>query len=272
MFTELGTSIFDSFRELVYKNSGIKLDDSKEPLIRARVGKRMRALGISDHKEYLKRVIQDESGQEIVHLLDAISTNVTSFFRGADHFQFLKNAAKEWQYLGQKRVRIWSSACSSGEEPYSIAMTILEAIGGSACDVKILATDISTRMLEKAQAGIYDPDKIKHVPKELRDKYFEMFEESGEILYKAKTLLKDMIVFRRLNLSSPPFPMRGPMDMIFCRNVMIYFDNNIRQRLLKEIYRLLRPYGYLMVGHAESLIGFTEGFKLVRPSIYVKEE
>ncbi len=261
---------FNSFRELVYKESGIKLDVSKEALIRARIGKRMRALSISDHEDYYNYVIQDESGEELIHLLDAISTNVTSFFRGPDHFNFLVKCVKEWVSEGQKNIKIWSSACSSGEEPYSIAMSILWEIK-EYIDIKILATDISTKVLNKAQNGIYEPDKIEQVPNNYRVTYFEEFIEDGKKFYRIKPIIKDLVVFKRINLANPPFPMRGPFDAVFCRNVMIYFDNRTRHNLLDEIYRILKPNGLLFVGHAESLIGLSNGFKVVRPSIYIRK-
>lgn len=262
--------IFDRIRELVYKRSGIKLDTSKESLIRARVGKRMRALGLSNHAEYLKQVIESNDENEIVHLLDAISTNVTSFFRDSDHFNLLRILLKEWIASGQRRFRIWSSACSSGEEPYSIAMTVLDSIGGN-FDTKILATDISTRVLDKAQMGIYEAEKTYQIPEDFIEKYFDKINNLNSVSYKVKPVLRNMIVFKRLNLSETPFPMQGPMDVIFCRNVMIYFDQNTRRRLINEIFRLLKPNGYLFVGHAESLIGLTNGFRTIKPSVYLKE-
>lgn len=266
----LDQKILERVRVFVYEKSGIKLDNSKESLIRARIGKRMRVLGISNYEEYLKQVIESNDEEEVIHLLDAISTNVTSFFRGIDHFQFLKSMISELSMSGQKKFRIWSAACSSGEEAYSIAMTILGTSSGSSgsSDIKILATDISTRVLEKAQVGIYEPEKIEQIPKELRDKYLEKV--NGTENYRIKPILKNVIVFRRLNLSNIPFPMQGPMDVIFCRNVMIYFDHDTRRKLIGEIYRLLKPYGYLFIGHAESLIGLTDGLKIVKPSIYMK--
>ena len=277
----LGARVFSDFRELVYKKSGIKLDDGKESLVRSRVGKRMHALRITDYEEYLKFLTQDESGKEMVHFLDAISTNVTSFFREPDHFQLLENILKKWSLSGQKRLRIWSAACSTGEEAYSIAITALEATPvrrdsqstkGEHQDIRILATDISTRVLEKAQLGIYEAEKIERVPKNLRKVYFEQISAPDTALFRVKPILRDMIVFKRLNLSDPPFPMRGPMDVIFCRNVMIYFDRDTRQKLLEEIHRLLKTHGHLIVGHAESLAGLTNGFTAVRPSVYIKNE
>jgi chemotaxis protein methyltransferase CheR len=266
--TRLDQKILDRIRNFVYEKSGIKLDNGKESLIRARIGKRMRALGITSHEDYLKQVIEDDNEEEVIHLLDAISTNVTSFFRGIDHFHFLKSLIKEWTASGQIRFRIWSSACSSGEEPYSIAMTVLSA-SDSSSDIKILATDISTRVLEKALSGTYESEKIEQIPNELRDRYLEKANSSNS--YRIKPILRNVILFRRLNLSDTPFPMQGPMDVIFCRNVMIYFDQNTRRKLLSEIHRLLKPHGYLFVGHAESLIGLANGFRIVKPSVYIKE-
>jgi chemotaxis protein methyltransferase CheR len=265
--TRLDQNILNRIRAFVYEKSGIKLDNSKESLIRARIGKRMRILGITSHEEYIKQVIDNDDEEEVTHLLDAISTNVTSFFRGIDHFHFLKSIVSEWTASGQNKLRVWSSACSSGEEPYSIAMTVLGA-SGSSLDVKILATDISTRVLDKAQIGTYESEKIEQIPKELRGKYLEKV--NGTNSYKIKPILRNMIVFKRINLSDIPFPMQGPMDVVFCRNVMIYFDHDTRKNLINEIYRLLKPSGYLFVGHAESLIGMADGFKVVKPSIYVK--
>lgn len=260
---------FNSYRELIYDKSGISLSDGKEALVSARVGKRMRALGINDHQEYLRHVMQDDSGQEVVHLLDAISTNVTHFFREPDHFDFLELVVKKWLASGQSRFRIWCAASSTGEEPYTIAMTLLESIDRN-CDTKILATDISTRVLEEGRRGVYQANKLNQVPKVLKERYFDRNPKPGANTYTAKSVLKNMITFKRLNLSTPPFPMRGPLDMVFCRNVMIYFDSHVRRLLLEEIHRLLKPRGYLIVGHAESLIGFTEGFSSIQPSVYVK--
>lgn len=269
MIKKLDPRTFDNFRELIYEKSGIHLGDGKEALICSRVGKRMRELGINSHQVYLRHILQDESGEETVYLLDAISTNVTRFFRESDHFQLLGKLVEEWVSSGQKRFRIWSAACSTGEEPYSMAIAIQEAIGAS-YDVKILATDISTSVLRTAQRGVYGIEKMEEVPQNLRERYFERVMDSGAECFILKPILKNMVVFRRLNLSTPPFPMHGPLDVVFCRNVMIYFDNNIRRKLLTEIYKLLKPRGYLMVGHAESLIGLIDGLNAFQPSVYIK--
>jgi chemotaxis protein methyltransferase CheR len=265
----LDTPTFNKFRDLVYEKSGISLGPQKAALVSARIGKRMRTLGMDDYNVYLNFVSGDKTGEELVQLLDAISTNVTSFFRESGHFDFLAEALKKWRAEGQSRYRLWCAAASSGEEPYSLAMTMTEALG-SGCDIKILATDISTKVLGLCQKGVYAPDKVKTVPPQWRDRYFEREGARQAPQYVVRPNLRRLLLFKRLNLSKPPFPMKGPLDVVFCRNVMIYFDNEVRSRLLSEIYRLLKPGGYLMVGHAESLTGMVSKFKSVQPSVYVK--
>jgi chemotaxis protein methyltransferase CheR len=263
---------FDRFRQLVYAKSGIALGPGKEALVSTRINRRLRALGIDDYEAYLRRVTHDQTGEEITQLVDAISTNVTSFFRERAHFEFLAKAMTRWLADGQRRFRVWSAACSTGEEPYSIAITMLEAAKGTKAgtDIKVLATDISTRVLETCRQGIYRQERLDAVPPTQRSCYFTPDQPHSPARYSVKDVLSRMVVFRRLNLSAPPFPMHGPLDVIFCRNVMIYFDQEVRARLLQELRRLLRPGGYLMVGHAESLTGMTGDFRAVRPSTYVK--
>ncbi len=263
-------TVYKKFTKLIYETSGIALNDKKEALVSSRIAKRMRALSIVEQHDYLRYVMQDNKGVEIVHLLDAISTNVTSFFREAHHFDILTDLMTKWLSKGTRRFRFWSAACSSGEEPYTMAMTLREVCNGHKADMRILATDISTKILQQSINGVYDSKKMNDVSPLLRERYFEK-QGRGELAqFSARNNLKSMIMFKRLNLSVVPFPMSGPMDVIFCRNVMIYFDNDIRRQLLAEFYRLLKPGGYLMVGHAESLTGLLSGFKTVRPSVYVK--
>ncbi|GHS94129.1 chemotaxis protein methyltransferase [Planctomycetales bacterium] len=264
---------FKGFCKLVYDKSGIALTDSKESLVSSRVGKRMREIGLgaNDYEHYLTLLHNDTRGEELIHLLDCISTNVTSFWREPDHFELMTELCKKWRAAGQTRFRFWSAASSSGEEPYTMAIMAYEALG-SGVDARILATDISTKILEKAMNGDYDEEKIRGVPVPLRDKYFTRAGARGGYEYTAGEALKRMISFRRLNLSAPPFPIRGPLDIVFCRNVMIYFDNGLRERLVREIYRVLKPGGYLFIGHAESLTGLNTEFKTVKPATYLKKK
>jgi chemotaxis protein methyltransferase CheR len=266
----LDRAVFDRFRQIVYSASGISLNEKKEALVSARVAKRMRALGISDHGAYLAHVEDDTSGEEIVLLLDAISTNLTHFFRENHHFEILRTQMEQWIAQGQRRFRFWSAGCSTGEEPYSIAMTVSESTTGGGFDTRILATDLSTRVLHKCLEGVYEEKRVKDVPPMLRQKYFEKSGTGQNATFRVKEILRKTILFKRLNLSVVPYPMQGPMDAIFCRNVMIYFDNEVRRILLQEFFRLLKPGGYLFVGHAESLTGILSGFRSVMPSVYIK--
>lgn len=260
---------FNRIREIVYLTSGISLSDRKEALVSARVGKRMRTLGIAAYDDYL--VYLEDNGAEVVGLLDAVSTNVTSFFREPHHFEYVADAVSQWYEAGQRRFRFWSAACSTGEEAYSLAMVLKEALPYSDVDVRILATDISTEVLAACGHGEYDARRMEPVPADLRRRWFLATGRGEAQKWSPKQHLRDMVVFRRMNLSAPPFPMTGPLDAIFCRNVMIYFDDAVRLRLLDEAHRLLRPGGLFFVGHAESLAGMISDLKYVRPSVYRKD-
>ena len=268
----MDTATFERLRRIVYQKSGIYLRDGKEVMASVRIGKRMKELEISDYRLYLRHLMRDETGNELVQLLDVISTNVTSFFRESEHFAFLGQSVRNWWSKGQTRFRFWSAACSTGEEPYSMAMTLLDVVDDPSVDMKILATDISTRVLAKARIGEYGRESIKPVPAHLRQRFFEgRTGEKDKAMYAVKDSVKSLVVFRRLNLSVVPFPMKGPMDMVFCRNVMIYFDQDMCRKLLAEIHRVLKPGGYLVAGHAESMLCTLGEFKMLKPSIYVKK-
>jgi chemotaxis protein methyltransferase CheR len=266
----MDTGTFNRFRTIVYEKSGIAINANKIALVTARVGKRMRELSIENHKDYLHHVLADESGEEMVRLLDCISTNVTSFFRENDHFVFLADAVRRWLDEKKTGLRFWSAASSTGEEPYSLAMTVLDAADDARIDVKILGTDISTKVLDICRKGAYDAKKAESVPPEYRTRFFDRVGSGDKGSYEVKEAVKRLVSFARLNLSQPPFPMKGPFDAVFCRNVMIYFDNTVRKGLLDECYRMLKPGGYLFVGHAETLTGILSEFKPVAPSIYIK--
>jgi len=263
-------SVFKKFVSLIYEKSGITLNNNKEALVSSRIAKRMRQLGITKHRDYLEYVLSDQRGEEIVHMLDVISTNVTHFFREPEHFSFVEEKMITWLNGGQRRFTFWSAGCSSGEEPYTLAMVLNEILNSFSAEVRILATDLSTRILSKSINGNYDAKKLETVPSRLRDRYFTKEGIRENAVYTVKHELKSLVTFKRLNLSIVPFPMKGPMDIIFCRNVMIYFDNTVRINLLKEFHRLLKPGGYLLVGHAESLTGMLGGFKALKPSVYTK--
>lgn len=267
--TPMHDKLFQAFRDLAYGEAGILLSPSKESLVSSRIQKRVRDLGLAGEAEYLAHLQADQSGQELIRFLDAISTNFTSFFREPEHFQVLAEEARALLEQGKKPIRLWCAAAATGEEPYSLAITLAEVLGES-WDFRILATDISVKALETASDGRYPLSRLAQVPRGLRDKYF--VKDSGpnqeEPVYRVSPALRSRIVFKRLNLAAPPFPLNGELDVVFCRNVMIYFDRTVRQRLVQEVERLLKPNGLFVVAHAETLSGVHSGFLAKKPSIY----
>lgn len=266
----MDAALFRRFCDLAYQKAGIFLKEGKESLVAARIAKRLRVLGLVDDRQYLNYLEQDNSGDELVQFLDAISTNYTSFLREREHFDFLMDCIKKWISEGQHRIRVWCAASSSGEEPYSLAITILDAAGDQKIDLKILATDISTKVLSQASSGFYDSTRIEPLSALQRERYFIFKEKkaNNEKIFEVRPEVKKKIVFKRLNLSQPPFPMSGPLDVIFCRNVMMYFDHRVRQGLVNELERLLSFHGFITIGHAETLNGLTTPLVPFRPSIY----
>lgn len=260
-------TIYKRFCDIAYEAAGIRLGAGKQALVDARVGRRLRHLGIDTPREYLGYMESDETGKELAQFLDAITTNFTSFCREPSHFEFLTQWLKTQLPPRQARLRVWCAAAATGEEPYTLAITLLEALGGRSSDAKILATDISTRALSRARQGIYPKKTIEPLSASQRSRFLEQ-DARGD--YRITEEPRKLLTFRRLNLSTPPFPMKGPFDFVFCRNVMIYFDQPIRQALVSNIEKLLAPGGYLITGHSETLAGLQTGLALVRPSIYQK--
>jgi len=262
---------FLRFRKLIYDESGISLGDQKQTLLASRLSKRLRALGLATFAEYYDRVTTDSSKGEFTRMLDLISTNKTDFFREPKHFDFLRERILP-ELAQQKRIRIWSSACSTGEEPYTIAMTLQDGVSDPCqWDFKILATDLSTRVLAKAAEGVYDAERVREVSPEIVRRHFLRGRGTSECLLKVKPHLTTMIRFRRLNLMDDQYPIKSPLDLIFCRNVMIYFDRPTQEKLVNKFYRYLKPGGHLFIGHSESLQWVNHPFKTVAPTIYWKE-
>jgi chemotaxis protein methyltransferase CheR len=222
---------------------------------------------LTSAREYLSYLESDGSGVEMTQLLDAMSTNVTYFFREPEHFELIAQLHRRWLAAGQRRFRYWSAAASSGEEPYTLAMC-LSGQGGPAADVRILATDISTAVLEKALVGVYPAAAVADIPKPLLEEHFRR--EPGGDGYVVAEALRKLVLFRHLNLTHLPFRLHGPLDVILCRNVMIYFDEVLRGRLVREFARLLKPGGCLIISHSESLAGIDSDLEMVRPSLYMK--
>lgn len=266
----LNYSTFNKIRQVVYDQSGISLGDNKQALVRARVSKRMRHLNIATYDDYIEYVLDETTGVELEYMLDAISTNTTHFYREDSHFELMRRILKDWMKDGLRRLRIWCAASSTGEEPYTLAIEALESIGQNKVDTKILATDIAPSVLKIAIAGVYSAEKVATIPDHLKNQFFDKIKSNDELLFKAKPILKKMLLFRQMNLSVTPYPIKNQIDMIFCRNVMIYFDQDLRAKLVEEFKRLIRPGGYLFVGHAESITAFSKGFKCIKPSVYLR--
>lgn len=264
--------VFNQLRAIAYEKAGIALNEGKEALVNARVAKRLRALKLADEEAYLAYLLGDSSGEELVQFLDAISTNFTNFFREAEHFEIFKNLIAHKLQKGQTKLRIWCAASSTGEEPYTILISLDEVLGKKRVDAKLLATDISTRVLSTAMAGQYHEDRLGPMSKERLRKYFDKGKDAkGEMLFSIKPELRKKVVFKRLNLAKPPFPMKGPLDVVFCRNVMIYFDQKIKQGLVEQIEKLLAPDGLLFIGHSETLSGLKSGLYALKPSVYAAD-
>ena len=261
---------FKRIRTMIYDLTRIKFDDGKKSLVQARLNKRLRALGLANYKQYLRLVEADQSGAELSNLVDSLTTNLTYFFREPDHFEYLGG-----DFLAshtEKRLRIWSAGCASGEEAYTIAMVLRESMEDlDGRDVLILATDVSARVLQTAKNGIYSVDRFKDTPAELREKYFERVSNPKIETYSAREELRKLIRFRRLNLMGT-WPMKNPFDLIFCRNVMIYFDRPTQGELINRYHDALRPGGVLIVGHSESMTGIRHSFKKIQKTIYQREE
>lgn len=268
---------YELFRKLVYTNSGINLGGEKMQLLRARLGKRLRQGGFSSFRSYYEHVVKDQSGNELSTLLDAISTNTTHLFREEGHFEFLKTVVKQWAEDAKWRaantaLRIWSAGCSSGEEPYSIAMVAHDTLKAHPrIQLKILATDLSVQMLQRAKLGRFEPHRVGTVPSALGKRYLRTAQSEKGAVLEVVPELRKLIAFARFNLMTPTFPFRFGFHLIFCRNVMIYFDRATQEALVGRYVKHLGPGGYLLIGHSESLSSIEHGLTYVEPTIYRKD-
>jgi chemotaxis protein methyltransferase CheR len=268
MSAELTEKQFKKISGIVYDLCGIHLKEGKEALVRARLMKRLRALGMENFNTYIHFIESDAGSRELEMMVDVMTTNKTSFFREPAHFDYLRDHVLP--LVRRRRMRFWTAACSSGEEPYSLAIFIREAVADiDLKDVKILATDISTRMLEKARRATYPKEALQEIPGHLLQKYFVKTPHTAPPMYRVKETVQNMVRLARLNLIDK-WPMKGPFDVIFCRNVMIYFDRPTQQRLINRFWNYLEPGGYLFVGHSEGLSAISHKFQYVRPAVYKK--
>jgi len=263
-------SDYDFVINLIYERSRIRLHDGKERLISARLGKRMRHHGfetLGQYCDYLRRTGDED---EITHMVDALSTNYTHFLRERDHFDFLVGTALPRLLGNRKRFNIWSAPCATGEEPYSIAFYLSEHFPTSdGWDWKIYATDVSTTALATAQKGIYHQERLGAIPPDWWRKYFQKGQKEFEGSYRIKQALRERVQFSNVNLMGS-YSMPEPFQVIFCRNMMIYFDRPTQEQLVQHLSQFLVQDGYLLIGHSESLNGLNTGLRCLEPSIYQK--
>ncbi len=267
---------FARFSEFIYDTCGIKMPPVKKTMLEARLQKRLRKLGINSFKDYSEYLFSRTGTEtELVHLIDVVTTNKTDFFREPAHFDYLVSQAlpELMERIGaglRKPLSIWSAGCSSGEEPYTLAMVLSEFSEQQNISFSILATDICTTVLDKARLAVYDEERIDPVPLSLRRKYLLRGKGEQKGLVRIVPQLRHRITFRRLNFMDGDFGMREPMDIIFCRNVVIYFDKTTQERLLNKFYRQLIPGGYLFMGHSETLSGLDVPFVQMASTVYRK--
>ncbi|MGA3088440.1 MAG: protein-glutamate O-methyltransferase CheR [Terriglobales bacterium] len=270
-------ALFQNFQKLIYAESGIWLGSSKTALLCGRLFRRLRELGVDSLERYYERVTQPDQQSERTRLIDAITTNETRFFREPRQFEFMvQSALPRWRaeaarQLRARQLRIWSVGCSSGEEPYTLAMLLAKHLpAAEGWQVRLLATDISNRVLEKARRGVYPIARSAEIPPDLLHRFMlrGMDERRGEM--KVKVEIQQGIQFRRSNLDQEPAIPEGPFDAIFCRNVLIYFDAASKRRAILYLSRNLMPQGLLFVGHAETLCGESAELRSLGPTIYAK--
>ncbi|MFU8819558.1 MAG: CheR family methyltransferase [Desulfurivibrio sp.] len=263
---------FRLIRTLVYERFGINLTDQKRALVVGRLQKLLRDGGFSSFDHYHEAVTADKSGTALDQLVNRISTNYTYFNREQAHFQFftqtvLPDLVARQRTRNHRDLRIWSAGCSSGEEPYMLTMLMMEHLGSDydSWSAGVLATDISEQALGKARRGVYDDDQIAKVPAAIKHKYFKRLENGS---WRVIEKLQGQVTLRRFNLMNRQFPFKKPFQVIFCRNVMIYFDTPTRQALVKRYHQHLEPGGYLFIGHSESLGREQDDFQYIMPAVY----
>ena len=260
---------FATIKTLAYTLTGIRLSDHKRSMVYSRLARRLRLLGCRDFDAYCA-IISTDSHPERSEFVNAITTNLTSFFREPHHFQFLREQVCPElmsRHARDKRVRLWSAGCSTGEEAYSIALTVREAMPAAGWDIRLLATDLDSNVVAQAAAGTYPRERVEPLSAEQRKRWLLHDRAGGQI--RVKPELAQMITFKRLNLLGN-WPLKGPFDVIFCRNVVIYFDKDTQRRLFDRYANILAPGGYLFIGHSENLHGVSSRFRSLGRTMYQK--
>ncbi len=269
--TELTDKQFVRLSDFIYNNYGIKMPPVKKIMLQSRLHKRLKALGMGSFDEYLTYVFDDHShAEEVVNMIDVVSTNKTDFFREPAHFDFLmETALPHLMRNGSKRINIWSAGCSSGEEPYTMAICLNEfAEKNPGMDYSIKATDISTKVLQHAVSGVYAENRVDVIPLALKRKYFLKSKDQLEPKVKVVKQLRDKITFQRLNFMDNQYALNEVNDIVFCRNVLIYFDKKTQEAVIRKQCSKLRPGGFYFLGHSESTAGLDVPLRQIKPTIF----
>ncbi len=263
---ELTDTDFARIRQLIYQRAGIVLAEHKREMVYSRLAKRLRHHGLIRFADYLARLERQPEAREWEAFTNALTTNLTAFFREAHHFPLLAEHVR----ARPGRVRVWCAAASTGEEPYSIAMTLMETLGSRAAQAEIVATDIDTDALARARAGIYPLEQVCKLDEARTKRFFQRGKGEHKGFARVRPEVASMIEFQPLNLLAPQWPVSGPFDAIFCRNTMIYFDKTTQKRILERFAPLLKPDGLLFAGHSESFSYITDAFRLRGQTVYTR--
>ena len=272
----LDTRDFKRVARLAYDRFGLDMPESKQGMVQNRLTKLAREFGVDSLKELLDHIERSKSPEDLLSLFDVLSTNLTSFYRETVHFELLKQhvvgpALEESQRGGPRKLRMWSAGCSNGCEPYTIGMALVDSLPGiESWDVRVLATDLAETEINLAKSATYPSKVLEGVPQDAVRTYFRVGNRNGRPVYQVVDEVRRLVTFGLLNLMAP-WPMKGPFDAIFCRNVMIYFDLETREKLVKRYTKLLRPGGLLCIGSSENLAGSHAELRRVGPSAFVKK-
>lgn len=264
---------FTRLKEFIYAQCGIRITEAKKTMLQTRLHKRLRSLKMPSFSQYCDYLFSSQgTEEELVEMINVVTTNKTDFFREPGHFDYLVHKALPdlvHNGNGSRTIKVWSAGCSTGEEPYTLAMVLKEFVKDKiGLNFLILATDISTKVLEKAKLAIYDEGLIGAIPLEFRKEYLLKSKNTEQKVFRIAPELRAHVAFRRLNFMDPEFGFRETMDIIFCRNVIIYFDKVTQERLLAKFCRHLSPLGYLFLGHSETLLGMDLPLRQVAPTVY----
>jgi len=269
---QLSDKEFNALSSYIYGEYGIKMPYVKKIMLQSRLQKRLRKLNLSTFKEYIEYVFGKHGSEEIIHMMDVVSTNKTDFFREPVHFDFMREVIlPEAISNKQRNIKIWSAGSSSGEEAYTIAFTINEFNeSNSGIDYQIIGTDISTIVLKTAIDAVYKEDKVDPIPMSLRRKYFLKSKDPNKKLYRVIPQIRSKVKFGRMNLMDSTYPINETFDIIFCRNTLIYFDRETQENVINKLCRHLRPQGYFFLGHSESVTNMNVPLKHLKPTIFQK--